>query len=165
MRRRTLITAGCAVGATLLSGCSSEQSPESSEETAQNDTANSEPEEPQADPLPNFSVGAIGFDQTYSKGLISIVELTKEGGDAAETVTITMDVYIDGEIVAEGRKVKDISSEDANKIEVSTEAVGPAGDENIEDVSKVIITGKQVNTDFGDLESVPGETVRSSIGE
>lgn len=165
INRRKILTVGCASVTALLAGCSSEKEPsDNSEDTVENETEEvGDTGESQTDSLPDFSVIDINFNQTYSSGLICVVELEKESEEPTLTVTINMDVYVDGEIVAEGRNSKDISTNTPTEIEVSTEEVGPSGDINIEEVSSVEILGRQLDTEDGVLESFSGDTVRSNI--
>ena len=169
-RRQLLATTGLAGATTLLAGCSGgEQSPDSestgSESTVSESSDTDEPEEQEI--LLNFSVGDISLSYGFSSGLSTTVELTNETeqGSGVNTANVAVEAYENKNLIGEDSQWQDIQATFTAEYALAIESVAQTADASLEDVTELRILGREENEEYGEIESLSGETVRSRVEE
>lgn len=163
-RRNVLITASVGLS-TTLAGCGTDSGSEPTQEEADNAEETEESAELQT--LESFSVAEIrSFSHTFSDGLSVTVELTNEteGGSGENRANVSMDVYVEEELVGEDNEWNRAGSDGRTATyDLSVEAVSPGGDVSLEDVTEVRIVGSEPGSADIELERFSGDEIRTKI--
>ena len=166
-RREVMIGAATLASTVSLAGCSSTDQPES-DQPDQNQTQSEEQdqeESTQPQGFTNFELDSVAFSYTISSGLgseIRATNTTEQGTDPNE-VNISIVAYDENEAVGSDNQWETVPATYHQDFELEVPAVAETNETTIDDVSELIVRGKETGEEYTNLRTISGEELRNRV--
>ena len=170
MPNRREVVAGTAslVSTVSLTGCSSTDQPENDQVDTQNQSQEQEEdqeESTQAQELSNFEINSIEFSYTISSGLSSNIRATNttEQGTDPNDVNISIVAYDENEAVGSDNQWETVPATYHQDFELEVPDVAETSDTTIDDVSELVVRGKERSEEYTNLRAISGDELRNRV--
>jgi len=170
MPNRREVVAGTAslVSTVSLTGCSSTDQPENEQVDTQNQSQEQEEdqeESTQAQELSNFEINSIEFSYTISSGLSSNIRATNttEQGTDPNDVNISIVAYDENEAVGSDNQWETVPATYHQDFELEVPDVAETSDTTIDDVSELVVRGKERSEEYTNLRAISGDELRNRV--
>ena len=168
-RRDILYNVGIASGMVALAGCSDQEpteDEESTEETEDSEEDEADETETEAEAeLPDVSLEFVEFRHGFSSGLTTRVNVRYLAEDGSERFYTQVEAYSGDELIGDRSTWETIGAGRTTEIELVIEEVTGMAEYGLDDLTEVVVTGQQDESDRIELESFSGETVRERVDD
>jgi len=167
--RREVVTGTATLVSTVsLTGCSSTGQPENDQVDTQNQSQEQEEdqeESTQAQELSNFEINSIEFSYTISSGLSSNIRATNttEQGTDPNDVNISIVAYDENEAVGSDNQWETVPATYHQDFELEVPDVAETSDTTIDDVSELVVRGKERSEEYTNLRAISGDELRNRV--
>lgn len=176
-RRKALSRVAAVAGVASIAGCSGnnqtngEQSGEQEEnqttEQEQEDSSQKQEDSSQKQELSSFELDSVEFSYTISSGLSSEIRATNttEQGTDPNQINIRINVYNGEERIGSDNQWETVPATYHQDFELEIPEISNTSESTIEDVSELIVQGKEENEEYIDLRTYSGDELRNRIRE
>lgn len=169
-RRNTLTRVAALASIATIAGCSGNNQTNNSQSNEQNQNQTAEQEQESStekQELTNFELNSVDFSYTFSSGLgseIRATNTTEQGTDPNE-VNIRINVYDGEEVVGSDNQWETVPATYHQDFELEIPEISETSDTTIDDVSELIVQGKEKDDEYIDLRTFSGGELRGRVNE
>jgi len=163
-RRKLLASLGAISGTVAVAGCSGEEpTDEADSETDPDSDPESEEAEPETELLADVRVDNITLTHGFSSGVGAEIQLTNQDEREPKNVNIRIEAFDGDRSIGTDGTWTDIGSELSAEVNLNIEELAVSADDDLEDITEFVISGRLEGNELGTIESLTGEELRNRV--